>query len=127
LVQAYSFTSEPIAQALIEAHNKWGVKVEVVLDNRCPTEKGSKTDKVAKSGIPTWIDREHPKAHNKIIIIDGKTVITGSFNFSKVAEEENAENLLIIKNQPELVRQYEDNYTKHKEHAEKYENRLGGK
>jgi Putative peptidoglycan binding domain/PLD-like domain len=32
----------------------------------------------------------------KIIIIDGETVIAGSFNFTKAAQEKNAENLLII-------------------------------
>jgi phosphatidylserine/phosphatidylglycerophosphate/cardiolipin synthase-like enzyme len=40
-------------------------------------------------------------AHNKIIIIDSETVITGSFNFTKAAEEKNAENLLIIKSNEE--------------------------
>ena len=39
------------------------------------------------------IDDEHAKAHNKVMIIDGETVITGSFNFSKAAEQNNAENL----------------------------------
>ena len=42
------------------------------------------------------IDAEHAIAHNKVMIIDGETVITGSFNFTKAAEENNAENLLII-------------------------------
>lgn len=35
-------------------------------------------------------------AHNKVMVIDGRTVITGSFNFTKAAEESNAENLLVI-------------------------------
>ena len=49
------------------------------------------------AGIPTFIDAKHAIAHNKIMIIDRETVITGSFNFTKAAEEKNAENLLIIK------------------------------
>jgi phosphatidylserine/phosphatidylglycerophosphate/cardiolipin synthase-like enzyme len=44
--------------------------------------------------IPTYIDSKHTIAHNKIMIIDKATVITGSFNFTKAAEEKNAENLL---------------------------------
>jgi len=51
---------------------------------------------VAKAGIPTKIDSAHDIAHNKIIIIDGAIVITGSFNFTKAAEDKNAENLFII-------------------------------
>ena len=54
------------------------------------------------------------------MIIDDKVVITGSFNFTKGAEEKNAENLLIIKDQPDLVRKYEENYLKHRAHVEQY-------
>ena len=49
------------------------------------------------SGIPVKIDAQHAIAHNKAMIIDGETVITGSFNFTKAAEENNAENLLVIR------------------------------
>ena len=99
---------------------KLGVKVEIVLDKSQRTEKYSKVDMVVKAGIPTFIDANHAIAHNKIMIIDHKIIITGSFNFTNGAEEKNAENLLIIKDQPELVRRYTDNYLKHKEHSEKY-------
>jgi len=36
--------------------------------------------------MPVKIDVIHAIAHNKIMIIDGETVITGSFNFTKAAE-----------------------------------------
>jgi phosphatidylserine/phosphatidylglycerophosphate/cardiolipin synthase-like enzyme len=52
------------------------------------------------------------------MIIDRETVITGSFNFTKAAEEKNAENLLIIKSK-ELAKVYIDNWYKHKEHSER--------
>jgi phosphatidylserine/phosphatidylglycerophosphate/cardiolipin synthase-like enzyme len=45
------------------------------------------------------IDAQHTIAHNKVIIIDGETVITGSFNFTKAAEESIAENLFVILDQ----------------------------
>jgi len=118
-VQAYSFTSEPIAQALTDAHKR-GVKVEIILDKGQRTAKYTQANVVAQTGIPTYIDRKHAIAHNKIMIIDSKVIITGSFNFSKSAEEKNAENLLIIKDQPELVKQYIDNYAKHKLHSESF-------
>jgi phosphatidylserine/phosphatidylglycerophosphate/cardiolipin synthase-like enzyme len=53
------------------------------------------------------------------MIIDRETVITGSFNFTKAAEEKNAENLLIIRNK-ELAKVYIENWYKHKEHSEIY-------
>jgi phosphatidylserine/phosphatidylglycerophosphate/cardiolipin synthase-like enzyme len=96
LVQAYSFTSAPIAKALMDAHKR-GVRVEVVLDKSQRTEKYSSADFLAHAGIPTRIDAQHRIAHNKVMILDGAVVITGSFNFTKGAEHDNAENLLIIR------------------------------
>jgi phosphatidylserine/phosphatidylglycerophosphate/cardiolipin synthase-like enzyme len=82
LVQAYSFTNKEIAGALVKA-KKRGVKIEVILDKSQRTEQYSAADFVAHAGIRTLIDAKHQIAHNKIIIIDYETVITGSFNFSK--------------------------------------------
>jgi phosphatidylserine/phosphatidylglycerophosphate/cardiolipin synthase-like enzyme len=81
LVQAYSFTSAPIAKTLVEAHRR-GVKVEVVLDRSQRTEKYSSATFVYNNGIPCFIDAQHAIAHSKVIVIDGVTVITGSFNFT---------------------------------------------
>ena len=121
LVQAYSFTSAPIAKALLNAHKR-GVKVEAILDKSQRQEKYTSATFLINSGIPTYIDDRHAIAHNKIMIIDRETVITGSFNFSKAAEEKNAENVLVIKSK-ELAKVYMENWYKHKDHSEKYEGR----
>jgi phosphatidylserine/phosphatidylglycerophosphate/cardiolipin synthase-like enzyme len=94
LVQAYSFTSYKIAKVLLDAHKR-GIKVEVILDKSQKTDQYSSTDFLANSGIPTKIDAAHPIAHNKVMIIDGETVITRSFNFTRAAEDNSAENLLV--------------------------------
>jgi len=118
LVQAYSFTSAPIAKALVDAHKR-GVSVEAILDKSQRTEKYSAATFLANNRIPTYIDAAHAIAHNKIIIIDKQTVITGSFNFTKAAEEKNAENLLIIRSK-ELAKIYLENWERHREHSEPY-------
>ena len=118
LIQAYSFTSAPIAKALVNAHKR-GVHVEIILDKSNRSKKYSAGDLTAHMGVTTYIDSQHAIAHNKIMIIDKKTVITGSFNFTKAAEEKNAENLLIIRNK-KLAEIYIDNWYKHKEHSERY-------
>jgi len=115
LVQAYSFTSAPIAEALVKAHKR-GVKVQVILDRSQKTYKYSSADFLANSGIPTRIDAAHAIAHNKIMVIDNEVVITGSFNFTKAAEEKNAENLLVIHNR-ELAARYIDNWRIHQKHS----------
>ncbi len=96
LVQAYSFTSTTIAKALLDAHKR-GVKVKAILDKSQRTQNYSSATFLANSRIPTFIGSVHAIAHNKIMIIDGTTAITGSFNFTKAAEVRNAENLLIIR------------------------------
>ena len=120
-VQAYSFTSAPIAKALVDAHKR-GVRVEVLLDKSQRTEKYSSADFLAHAGIPTRIDAQHRIAHNKVMVIDGAVVITGSFNFTKGAEHDNAENLLVIRSQA-LAAQYTRNWEAHAAHAEPYEGR----
>jgi phosphatidylserine/phosphatidylglycerophosphate/cardiolipin synthase-like enzyme len=118
LVQAYSFTSAPIADALLNAFNR-GVKVEVILDKRGKTEKFSKAAFFIDKGIPVMIDDKHAKAHDKVMVIDGETVITGSFNFTKAAEEKNAENLLIIHDR-KLAEKYVKNWLEHAQHSDVY-------
>lgn len=118
LVQAYSFTSAPIAAALVKAYGR-GVKVQVLLDKSQNTKKYSSADFLANSGIPTKIDAVHAIAHNKIMIIDNEVVITGSFNFTKAAEENNAENLLVIDDR-ELAARYTDNWQRHEAHSKLY-------
>jgi phosphatidylserine/phosphatidylglycerophosphate/cardiolipin synthase-like enzyme len=121
LVQAYSFTSAPIAKALLDAHKR-GVKVEVILDKSQRTQKYSSATFLFNAGIPVKIDAQHAKAHNKVMIIDGETVITGSFNFTKAAEEKNAENLLIIRDE-KLAEGYIKNWQEHDRHSEVYAGR----
>ncbi|MHB8770076.1 MAG: phospholipase D family nuclease [Syntrophales bacterium] len=114
-VQAYSFTSAPIAEALLKAHRR-GINVAVILDKSQRSEKYSSSTFLANARIPTYIDAEHAIAHNKIIVVDRSVVITGSFNFTKAAEERNAENLLVIRSK-ELAKLYLDNWQHHRNHS----------
>jgi len=123
LVQAYSFTSAPIAKALVDAAKR-GVKVQVILDKSQRTEKYSDADFLLHEGVPTFIDAKHAIAHNKIIIIDSHTVLTGSFNFTKAAEEDNAENLLVI-DDAALAKKYTENWQSHLAHSEPYTDEKG--
>ena len=89
------------------------------------SEKYSSADFVVNAGIPMQIDAKHAIAHNKVMVIDGQTVITGSFNFTKAAEENNAENLLVIRS-PELAAKYAANWKVHADHSDPYAGRTEG-
>lgn len=119
LVQAYLFTSRPIQSALLKAQKR-GVNVEVILDKNVQKDSRYITAKALRTGgVTVWLDDRHANAHNKIVIIDRETVITGSFNFTYAAESKNAENVLIIRSQ-NLAGHYTDNFLNHRRHSRKY-------
>jgi phosphatidylserine/phosphatidylglycerophosphate/cardiolipin synthase-like enzyme len=117
LVLAYSFTSKPIAEALIEA-KKRGAHVEIVLDRSNEQDTYSSLPLFVEKGLAPLLDSHHAIAHNKVILIDQHTLITGSFNFTHQAEVENAENLLVIQGHPELVDLYRQDFEAHKAHSQ---------
>lgn len=116
LVQAYSFTSKPITEALIEAKTR-GIAVEIILDHSNEKEERTSLHEFVEHGLTPLIDAHHAIAHNKVMVVDKRTLITGSFNFTHQAEAENAENVLIIKGHPELVTLYRQNFASHKSHC----------
>lgn len=117
-VQAYNFTSKPILSALITAA-KQGVKVSVILDKSVIRSENNAADLLSANAIPVWIDERPSIAHNKVMIIDNRTVITGSFNFTKAAQTRNAENVLIIKDES-LAQHYERNWIKRRIESEPF-------
>ena len=116
LMMAYSFSCPEIAAALIAAVGR-GVRLVVLLDRSNEAESYSELGDLEKHGLEVWIDACHAIAHNKVIVIDGRTVITGSFNFTRQAEHENAENLLILRDHRELAARYRENFLAHKGHC----------
>lgn len=110
-VQAYSFTSAPIAQALVDA-KKRGIIVDVILDkSQRKSNKYTLSTFLINNNIPVWIDYKPEIAHNKIMIVDNARVITGSFNFTKAAQDKNTENVLIITDNS-LAKRYLENWNK---------------
>jgi phosphatidylserine/phosphatidylglycerophosphate/cardiolipin synthase-like enzyme len=125
-IQAYMFTSTPIATAVVDACQR-GVQIIVVLDPSQEGERYHGAQFLYNHGIPVYIDHkhehEHGIAHNKVMLIDNRTIITGSFNFTNAAESANAENLLILLDKPDLYAAYERNFQTHLRHSDKYQGR----
>ena len=115
-IQAYGFTSEPIAQALIAAKAR-GVDVQVIVDHTAALATDAKIIKeLTAAGIAVFDDARHAIAHNKIVILDGVTVITGSFNFTVQAEKRNAENIVVI-HDDNTAQRFLTNWNLHQSHA----------
>jgi len=110
LVQAYSFTDRDIAQALVTAAQR-GVQVQVLLDKSNRNDKRSAKDIITQNNLPLRFDAPQGIAHNKIMIIDAASIISGSYNFSAAAYTRNTENLLVL-NSPDLAKEYSQNWQK---------------
>jgi phosphatidylserine/phosphatidylglycerophosphate/cardiolipin synthase-like enzyme len=104
-VAAYSFTSKPIAEALLAA-KKRGIDVEVIADQKSNSGKYSATTYLANNNVPVKLDGNYPIFHHKFMVIDGVSLETGSFNYSAAATK-NAENVLVLWNVPAIAVAYE--------------------
>lgn len=106
-ILAYAFQAPDIMQALVDAKRR-GVQVQVVVDKKRNQNKPSKQamDFVTRQGVELRTNDRFHIHHDKTIIADGHTVETGSFNFAPSAETLNSENVVVIRNAPEVVRQY---------------------
>ena len=118
LIQAYSFRSPALAEALIAA-KKRGVQVELVMDKSERQEGLTPPTLMSNAGIPVYLDGSHAMANNRVMVVDKKIIITGSFNFNTASEQMNAENLLILHSR-ELAALYRTNWLDHRKHAEPF-------
>ncbi len=105
---AFSFTTPEIAQAMLDRHAD-GVLVQGVYEQRNAGGIGAEFENLQSGGIDVLVDGNCYTMHHKVIIIDERTVITGSYNFTRRAEETNDENLLII-DDPELAGQFMEEF-----------------
>jgi len=115
LVQAYGFTHQGIAQALVRAQQR-GVAVRVLLDMKTGKSNRGVADVLTAGLVAVREDGNHAIAHNKVMVIDAAVVITGSFNFTNSAETRNAENTLILKS-VELAKIYKNQWSQHWAHG----------
>lgn len=115
LVQAYGFTHNGIAQALLRAQAR-GVQVRVLLDEKSDNTNRYVLGLFEQAQLTVRRDGRHAIAHNKVMVIDDKIVITGSFNFTNAAETRNAENFLILKS-VELAQAYKAQWEQHWAHG----------
>ncbi|MGE5539457.1 MAG: phospholipase D family protein [Gemmatimonas sp.] len=115
LVQAYGFTNPRIVQAIGDARRR-GVEVRVLLDKtNAPSRNGASrytgATYLGNAGVPVRIDGTVAIAHNKIIVVDGALVIGGSYNYTKSAEQKNAENVTFTRGAC-IADLYRDNFEK---------------
>ena len=109
-IAMFTFTNNTLAAAVEEAHKR-GIKVRLITDAQCSHMKGSDVYKLADLGIPVKKNSGNYQMHHKFVIIDRILVITGSFNWTAKAVNQNQENILLLENK-ELANRYLCEYEK---------------
>ena len=114
-LMAYNFTSAPVAQALVRAQHR-GAKVQAVVDfkSNVTEDKFGKAraamSSLVNAGAEVRTIDVYAIAHDKVIVVDGKTVELGSFNYSASAQSRNSENVLVNWDNPKLASVYTEHF-----------------
>jgi len=104
-IAMYDFTSWPIAKELLKA-KKSGVVIRIVLDKAQETQASSMRKYLTQKGFELRFHNGPGLMHNKFAIIDGQTLLTGSFNWTISADLKNEENLIVLTDAG-VIRDYE--------------------
>lgn len=105
----FSLTDLETGETMLEKA-KTGVKVQGIFDRWLAAGEYSLFTRFKDEGIDVWRDGNEALMHHKIILIDDEVIITGSYNYSKNAEDNNNEAFLIIRRAPALVKSYDKEF-----------------
>jgi len=113
---AFSFTSNELG-TVVRQKNEMGLDVKGVMDEeQISSNTGTEFDPFRQKGVDVLIDGNDGQMHHKVFIVDEKIVAFGSYNFSRGAEENNDENLIIIYN-PQIAEQFMLEFERVRSHA----------
>ncbi|MGP3122675.1 phospholipase D family protein [Serratia nevei] len=101
-LMGYAFTSPEVARALIAAHRRG------VVDAKANQNGAGRAalNLLANAGVNVRTVNSYKILHDKVIVVDGVTTETGSFNFSRAAHRANSENVVVLRDMPEVAKQY---------------------
>lgn len=108
---AFSFTSDDVADAMLERAENRVVVQGVMETTQSFTGKGDEGERFSDSAVEIRFDGNPDKMHHKYIVIDDEVVITGSYNFTVSAERRNDENILIIYD-PQVARWFKEEFNR---------------
>jgi len=103
-VCVFTITDDRVTEAIEAAHAR-GVKVRIISDNDKTMDAGSDIWRLRRRGIEVRVDISPFHMHHKFAVIDGRTLITGSYNWTRGAAEKNHENLVLLE-EPPLVAEF---------------------
>lgn len=108
-VAVYSINNQNIVDALTKAHGK-GIKIRILTDRLQASGKSSRVKKLWSKGLNIKVHSKFKIEHNKFAIYDGKTISTGSYNWTNPASSKNSENCIFISNDRKTVSEYQNRF-----------------
>ena len=100
-VCVFTITDDRISRAVADAHRR-GVAVRIISDDDKANDLGSDIARLADAGVPVRVDRSPYHMHHKFALFDDERLITGSYNWTRGAAEDNEENLIDV-GDPRLI------------------------
>ena len=94
----FTITDDRITDKVIAADRR-GVTVRIITDNDKAFDAGSDAQRLSRSGIDVRTDSTPDHMHHKFALIDGNTALTGSYNWTRSAANDNFENLVVTDDQ----------------------------
>jgi phosphatidylserine/phosphatidylglycerophosphate/cardiolipin synthase-like enzyme len=119
-IAVYTFTSRPLAQALVDAKDR-GVAIRVILNPSHSSTDYSKAAYLAQNDIDVHVERGARLMHHKFALIDDSILINGSFNWTASAEASNDENILILRGFPSTYIAYKNEFRRLWQESEPWE------
>ena len=92
----FTISDDYITDAIISSHKR-GTQIKIITDNDKSLDEGSDIEQIAKLGIAVKMDRTTDHMHHKFMLVDGKALITGSYNWTRSAAKFNHENILLTR------------------------------
>ncbi len=105
-VSVYSINNKKLVDALIRAYRR-GIKLRILTDKVQAAGKSSKIWDLIAAGVPLRVHTHKRIMHTKVAIYDGKSVSSGSFNWTEPAVHKNEEVCDIFVDDPQYTAQHQ--------------------
>ena len=108
LICVFTISDDRLSDAIMSAHRS-GLTVRVISDNDKMHDRGSDVERLYQAGVDVRIDRSPEHMHHKFMVIDGRTVMTGSYNWTRSAETRNEETIIAV-DDPQLAARFSEEF-----------------
>lgn len=91
----FTITDDRITDAILKAHGR-GIRLRIITDDDKSTDRGSDIMRLSEAGVPIRVDRTPHHMHHKFAVFDARTLLTGSYNWTRSAARDNEENIVVL-------------------------------